>query len=169
MVVDSELLGLSVPARFFAYAEAYGNGAKSITETMATDDAHVNWPNAAVVLMLSAHAVELFLKGALFRKDPAADLKNHNLDKLHDLYCQTYAGKEHAFIMPFKTEYLGMSEAEIEVMKKRKSPMPSVLYRYPTENGTTEWGGAYGFEASSFLPVIEQLLDDFSRLKRCFT
>ncbi len=71
--------------------------------------------------------------------------------------------------MPFQTEYLGMSEEEIEALKENKRPTPSVLYRYPTKTGKVEWEGAYGFEASSFLPVISGLLEDYRRLRECLT
>lgn len=170
MVVDSELVGLSIPARYLAYADAYRDGAASITEKMISDDAQATWPNAAVVLMLSVHAVELFLKGALFKKDPKANLHHHNIEALYKLYCKSYDSPGFEFHMPFKTEYPGMSETEIAaLMEERKSPAPSVLYRYPTANGDTEWEGAFGFEASSFLPVLDQLRTDFSRLKKCFT
>ena len=171
MAVDSELLELSIPERFFAYAEAYCNGAKALTEQMASDADQSNWPNAAVVLMLSVHSVELFLKGALFQNDSKAKINHHNIDALFDLYCQEFSGNEYSFDMPFKTEYLGMSETEIEILNKQhKSPAPSVLYRYPTASGEQEeWEGAYGLEASSFLPVLSQLSDDFKRLRECIT
>jgi hypothetical protein len=169
MVVDSELLELSIPDRFFAYAEAYSNGAKALTEKMASDDSPSNWPNAAVVLMLSAHSVELFLKGALFTKDPKAKINHHNIDVLFDLYCQNYTDGKFSFEMPFKTEYLSISEAEIKALREHTSLTPSVLYRYPTASGELEWGGAYGFEVSSFLPVLNKLITDFQRLRECLT
>jgi hypothetical protein len=168
MVVDSELVGMSIPARYFAYAEAYGDGAISITEKMISDESQSTWVNSAVVLMLSAHAVELFLKGALFKSDPTAKINHHNIEELYSLYCETYRKTEFEFYMPFKTEYPGMSEAEIESLKECKSPKPSVLYRYPTANGNTKWEGAFGFQASSFLQTLRQLKSDFSRLSKCF-
>lgn len=140
-----------------------------MTEKMISDDSQYTWPNAAVVLMLSVHAVELFLKGALFKNNPDAKLNHHNIEELYSLYCNSYRTAEFKFYMPFKTSNPGAVEAEVEALKEHKSPMPSVLYRYPTANGNTEWEGAFGFEASSFLPVLKQLNSDFSRLKTHFT
>jgi len=169
MVVDSELLKLGIPDRFFEYSESYGNGAKALVEKMATDNSQATWPNAAVVLMLSVHSVELFLKGAIFIDNSKANINHHNIESLFEMYCQIYKEEKYNFDMPFKTEYLGMSEAEIEVLKENKRPTPSVLYRYPTASGEAEWEGAYGFEVSSFVPVIFQLLEDYRRLRKCFT
>lgn len=167
MLVDSDLLELGVPDRYFSYAEAYGGGAQSITEKMLAIESESNWANAAVVLMLSAHSVELFLKGAIFKNDPSAKVGHHNIEELYESYCKIYTDKKFDFDMPFKTEHLGMSETEIEALKKSKPPTPSVLYRYPTASGNKEWEGAYGFEEISFLPVIEQLLKDIVRLRKC--
>lgn len=169
MVVDSELLDLSIPQRFISYAKAYCNGAIALTEKMITDITQSNWPNAAVVLMLSSHSVELFLKGALFAKNPTAKMDHHKIEVLFDLYCQEFPDDRFTFDMPFKTEYLGVSEAEILVLKKQNYPTPSVYYRYPTKTGEREWEGAAGFEAPSFLPVLEQLIEDYRRLEKCIT
>lgn len=169
MIVDSELLELSIPDRFFKYSESYGNGAKALVEKMVSDNSQATWPNAAVVLMLSVHSVELFLKGAIFKSDSKAKIAHHNIESLFEKYCQIYKEEKYYFDMPFKTEYLGMSEEEIEVLKENKRPTPSVLYRYPTETGEVEWEGAYGFEASSFSPVISCLLQDYQRLRKLFT
>lgn len=169
MVVDSDLFELSIPDRFFEYSVSYGNGAKALVEKMAYDNNQATWANAAVVLMLSAHSVELFLKGAIFIDNPKANLKHHNIESLFEMYRRIYKEEKYNFNMPFKTEYVGMSEIEIEALKNNKRPTPSVLYRYPAESGETEWEGAYGFEALSFIPVISQLLEDYCRLRKCFT
>lgn len=134
---------------------------------MCSDESESKWANAAVALMLSAHAVELFLKGAIFNKDPSAKVDHHNIEELYEIYCNIYTAEDFYFDMPFKTEYSGMSEEEVETPKKSNPPAPSVLYRYPTATGNKEWEGAYGFEASTFLPVLDQLLNDFRMLRKC--
>ncbi len=151
MVVDSDLLNLSIPERYFAYAEAYGNAARALTRQMISNSEQSNWPNAAVVLMLSVHAVELFLKGAIFSKDAEEKVNHHDIDELAKLYSKEFPDEKCAFNMPFKTEYLGMSEAEIEAIKQQlKSPASSILYRYPTASGKEEWKGVYGLSQTLF-------------------
>jgi len=169
MVVDLDLQRLSIPDRFFEYSVSYGNGAKALAEKMASDSDQTTWANAAVVLMLSAHSVELFLKGAIFIDNPKADLNHHNIESLFEMYRRIYREEKYYFNMPFKTEYVCMSEAEIKALEKIKRPTPSVLYRYPAVSGEEVWEGVYGFEALSFVPVISQLLEDYCRLRKCFT
>lgn len=171
MVVDSELVGLSIPEKFLAYSDAYCSAAIALTSQMASDPENAAWAKAAVVLMLSAHSAELLLKAMLFYKDPNFKINNtHDLEKLYGMYQRQFPESIYSFAMPFKTEYQGMSEAEVEIFKKeQRPPAPSVLYRYPTKTGTTEWQGAFGLEASSYMPVVEAISEDIARLRECIT
>lgn len=171
MVVDSELIGLSIPEKFLAYSDAYCSAAIALTSQMEFDYEKATWAKAAVVLMLSAHSAELLLKGMLFHKDPDSKINNtHDLENLYSMYQLEFNEAEYSFDMPFKTDHQGMSEAEIQVFKKeQKPPAPSVLYRYPTKTGKTEWEGAFGFEASSYMSVALALSADIARLRGCIT
>jgi len=170
MVVDSELLNLSIPERYLEYSEAYLNSASTLNSAMLSGQQENSWPNAAVVLMLSAHAVELFLKGAMYFKDANAHIAHHNIETLYKTYLNEYKDQSYFFEMPFISEYPSMSEAEIQALQKEvKPPLPSILYRYPTESSTKEWGGAQGFEASSFSLILSKLQNDFKRLRNEIT
>ncbi|MBN4082205.1 hypothetical protein JYT13_00165 [Mariprofundus ferrooxydans] len=171
MVKDSELVGLSIPEKFIAYADAYCSAAITLTSQMTSEPKEVTWAKDAVVLMLSAHSVELLLKGMLFHKNPDFNTdKTHNLETLYCQYERELPEIKYSFDMPFKVDYQGMSKAEIQLFKKeQKPPAPSVLYRYLTKTRTTEWGGAFGFEASSYMPVVTQLSSDIARLRKCVT
>lgn len=171
MVVDSELVGLSTPEKFLAYSDAYCSAAIALTTQMASDPEKAAWAKAAVVLMLSVHSAELLMKGMLFHKDPNFKVNNtHDLDNLYGMYQREFPESNYSFDMPFKTEYPGMSEAEVEIFKKeQRPPSPSILYRYPTRTGNAEWEGTYGFEASSYMPIVLELSDDIARLRACIT
>ncbi len=171
MVVDSELVGLSIPEKFLAYSDAYCSAAIALTSQMASNPEKAAWAKAAVVLMLSAHSAELLLKGMLFHKDQKCKINNtHDLEKLYSMYQREFPEAKYHFDMPFRTEYQGMSEAEIEIFKKeQRPPAPSVLYRYPTKTGSAEWGGVFGFEASSYMPVVRALSKDIARLRESIT
>ena len=171
MLVDSELVGLSIPEKFLSYADAYCSAAIALTNQMVSDSKIATWAKASVVLMLSVHSAELLLKGMLFHKDPDLKINNtHDLDTLYGMYEHELSEAKYHFDMPFKTDYHGMSEAEIQIFKKeQKPPAPSVLYRYPTRAGNTEWEGAFGFEAHSYLPVVFKLSEDIARLRACIT
>lgn len=156
MVIDSEIHHLAVPQRFFAYAHAYRNAAHALCVEMTSEDASHTWPNAAVVLLLAAHATELFIKGAILCRDSTAAIEYHRIDILSAEYRKLYPEPSFEWDIPFRTEYLGFAVAEIEALKKA-TPVPSILYRYPVAKGGKEWMGAFAFQPSSFLEVLEQV------------
>lgn len=70
MLTHSEIGNLTVPGQLFGYAYAYRTSSAVLCEKFESDDAASStWPNATVLLMLAAHAVELFLKGALLKRN----------------------------------------------------------------------------------------------------
>ena len=166
MIVDSEIRHLSVPARFFAYAWAYRNAAAALCLEMV-DREYRTWPNATVVLLLAAHAVELFLKGAILSRDPTADVWHHRIDALSREYAKRFPQASFSWDIPFKTDYLGMTEAQIEEAEKT-TLVPSVLYRYPVSKGGEDWKTAIGFIPIEFVPILDGLKADFARLESRF-
>ena len=168
MITDADLLELTVPEKLFAYADAYLAASRSLCENMEPKGESSTWPNAAVVLMLAAHSVELFLKGAILSRDPRADVwcRKHYLDKLAADYRFHFTEPELEWDIPFQAEFPeGLAEAEIEALKKQ-SPPPSILYRYPVSLGGSEWRGIYGFEPVSFLVVLADVQNAFERSKQ---
>jgi hypothetical protein len=163
MITDSEMAGMTLPQRFFEYAIAYRNAASAMCSSMVKDQAMRTWPNANVVLLLAAHSTELFLKGAIFSRDPLATTEHHFLDSLGTEYNRLFPEPQFNWKIPFRTDWRGFSEAELEVLRKT-SPVPSMLYRYPVSKGRKEWNGAFGFEAGSFMEVLEQVDQDFQRI-----
>lgn len=168
MIVDSEIRHLSVPKRFAVYARAYRSAAAALCQQMVQDESAHNWPNSAVVLMLAAHAVELFLKGAIHYRDPNANVEHHRIDALAKEYTKRFPESLFAWDIPFKVEYLGLTETEIKAVE-RTTPAPSILYRYPVAQGKREWNGALGFVPSTFLPVLERMQHDFERIESQLT
>lgn len=168
MLVDSEIRRLSVAKRFAAYARAYRSAAAALCQQMTQQESTLNWPNSAVVLMLAAHAVELFLKGAIYHRDPSADVEHHRIDDLAKEYAKRFPEPSFAWEIPFKVENLGLTEAEIKDAD-RATPAPSILYRYPVNKGGKDWDAALGFLPETFLPVLEQMRHDFERLESQLT
>ena len=103
MITASELTGLSVPERLFEYAEAYRNASDVLCSKIATDPKSYGWPDAAVVLMLAAHSVELFLKGALLRGFPNEDIGDygHRLEDLSRAYRERFTESIFEWDIPF--------------------------------------------------------------------
>lgn len=113
--------------------------------------------------MLAAHSVELFLKGAILAKESNAKVGDHRIDLLAEKYRQLYSGPAFEFDVPFRTEYLSISEAEIGVLK-RSEPVPSILFRYPVRKPGIEWQGIHAFEAEGFLRILTNLRSSYERI-----
>jgi len=122
MVKDSELVGLSIPEKFIAYADAYCSAAITLMRQMASDSKEATWAKAAVVLMLSTHSVELLLKGMLVHKNPDSNINTHDLEMLYRTYKRELTDIKYSFDMPFKTDYQGMSETDIQSFRKEQKP-----------------------------------------------
>lgn len=110
-----------------------------------------------------AHAVELFLKGAILRKAPNETLSSHNLAPLLVRYKSLYPKKQHQLDIPFQTDYTLLSPCEKEAAQADQSPIDQ-LYRYPQDRAGNVWPGVYAFEAASCLNDIVALRSDFERL-----
>ena len=132
--------------------------------------------------MLAAHAVELFLKGAVLKRNPSANFKDygHSMDDLSTDYRSLYPEPSFKWDIPFSSglteeEWMtlmrdlfpGLTEAEMARIKgvKEATPDPSILYRYPVQKGGGEWPGLYGFEPHSFLLLLGRIESDFARIK----
>ena len=158
-----QIAHLSESQRFLLYADAYLQASRSVCLRMREEETENTWPNAAVAMMLAAHAVELFLKGAIASRYPKALVKIHRIDQLAETYFGLFPQDEFAFDIPFRGEYPGFSEDEIATLKKDE-PIPSVLFRYPVKSQGVEWQGIHGFETQGFLEIIAELRDAFSRI-----
>lgn len=166
MTVDSELIGLSIPQKFMAYAVAYLDAATTLNANILNGASPNNWSNSSVILHLATHAVELFLKSAIYSVDPKANIVHHNLERLYAEFLKQYAGEEYAFEMPFIAESIELTEDEIQSLR---TPTQSVRYRYPTRNGVANWDGVHGFKADFFEFTLQQLATDFSVFRAKFT
>ena len=96
------------------------------------------WADASVCLMLTAHAVELFLKGKLIAigRQNIWEAKGnrhraHDIEYLYEHYIENYKKENTKFHCPLQTEYLGFSEEETKELKQKNRRKPSVTYRYP--------------------------------------
>ena len=163
LIGNWEIAHVSEPQRFVLYAHAYLNSALLSCQQMVTYDTQRTWPNATVILMLSAHSVELFLKGAILSRDNCAKVGDHRIDLLIEKYSELYAEHGFEFDVPFRTEYPSISEEEIQALKKTE-PVPSILFRYPVRKSGVEWQGVHGFEADGFLRILSNLQSAYERI-----
>ena len=147
--------------QFAAYALAYLDSAQRLCDLLARSHRKATYERCAVVLFLAAHAVELFLKGAIVRKAPNERF-SHDLERLARRYRVLYPAKKFRLEIPFATEL----PADLTAEEKRKvvdmiTP-PGELYRYPIDKKYKPWPGAYGIEPNS---LALELLKLRSRLE----
>lgn len=105
MIGNWEIAHFDEPASFILYAEAYLQASRLVCLRMQEDNSDNTWPNAAVAMMLAAHSVELFLKGAIFSRDQNALTKTHSIDQLAKTYFRLLPEAEFSFDIPFQWEY----------------------------------------------------------------
>ncbi len=163
--------------QLFSYAEVYRSASVVLCHRIAGDETFYTWPNATVVLMLAAHAVELFLKGALLKRKIEIS-RTHDIQQLAEKYREKFPEPIYAWNIPFanplseKEVIANMKQLwpDIDEVKLKESmdlaPDPSILYRYPVNKAGKEWPGAYGFTTpTEFLSTLDQLERDFNRLR----
>ena len=145
-----ELWHLSRPEQFFAYCLGYLRAALRNELVEEDQDLPFEWPDAAASLMLLAHAVELFLKGAILHRASILET-THDLRRLKAQYDALFPEDEFRWQLPFHTEYMEMSHREIAQLQK-KEPKPSILYRYPEDFYGQAWRGVFGYKKSENTP-----------------
>jgi hypothetical protein len=180
MLTLSDIGHLPVPDQLFSYATAYLSASVVLCTKMKNDSTCCTWPNAAVVLLLAAHAIELFLKGVLLKRNVAVmDVQacKHSIDQLSAKYRETFQEESFTWEIPFtaaltKTEWIARQKllnpdgtgGDLKDFLAA-SAAPSVLYRYPVDRDWNDWEVACGLEPTSFLPRLYQIESDFKRIR----
>lgn len=162
LLLADRVTSLAPPEQFAAYAIAYLDSAERLCRVLAISHRKATYERGSVVLYLTTHAVELFLKGAILRKKPHERF-GHNLEYLYNRYKELYPAKRHHFDMPFRANYDGLSKDEIKAIKAASAPVDQ-LYRYPQNKNGEPWFGHFAFEANSFLIELGALRLKFDRI-----
>ncbi len=166
-LLTSDSVAILAPsAQYAAYATAYLDSADRLCRVLARSTRKATFERASVIMFLAAHAVELFLKGAIVRQSPSEKF-GHNLEHLHNRYKSLFPGKRFELCIPFETSYGKLSAKEIAALK-RSEPHESERFRYPGNERSFPWNGLYGFEPTSFLNDLSALREDFDRLLRAY-
>lgn len=158
-----ELSNKDLPKQFFLFSEAYLDSARRLCVVLKRSTKKASYQRGCVVLYLTFHASELFLKGAILTKNPNEKL-NHDLQGYYNRYNKLYPKKEYRFEIPFRTEYLGFEPEVIDQLRKQELPSDQ-LHKYPTDKGGKQWEGSFAFEPIELLKTIEKLRDDFKAIE----
>jgi HEPN domain-containing protein len=149
--------------RYFDFSEAYLKASIDICKRMMSSEQEYVWANASASMLNAAHSVELFLKGALLSS--GIEARGHSIDDLYERYLATFRERGLSFQCPFVSEYLGLSEEQIEMIQKSRRDSHSVILRYPLNRPGLEWDGLYGFKPDSFFEEMADLLTTFKQLR----
>lgn len=153
--------GKSIPEKFCHFSNAYLDSAERLCKVLIRSTRKASYERGAVVIYLTFHSVELFLKAAILQKCPEEYL-NHNIEHYEKRYKNLYPAKKYRFEIPFKTTYYGHEPPEI----KNISPPIEQVHRYPTDKDGKEWDGIFAFEPTSFLSDIQAIKSDTHKLRR---
>jgi hypothetical protein len=157
-----ELSNKDLPEQFFSFSDAYLDSARRLCVLLKRSTKKASYQRGCVVLYLTFHASELFLKGAILAQSPNEKL-NHDLQGYYKRYKKLYPQKEFQFEFPFKTEYFGFDPEVIEQLKKQELPQDQ-LHKYPTDKSGNKWEGVFSFEPLELLNSIEKLRDAFKAI-----
>ena len=176
MLHFSDLQRKPVSDQLFSFADAYLESADSLCAVLCKNADAATYAHGAVIMSLTFHALELFLKAAILRKAPTetfAGRAGHDLINLHKLYTNLYQGEAMQFSVPFKrglpdTKELDPQIAEELLARVRDQDMnmpEDQLHRYPISAGGKEWEATLGFEPNSFSRTILQLRSELAAVK----
>lgn len=171
MLVDYEVVNLSVPEQFSVFSNAYLDSAIRLCTVLARSTKKATYVRGSVVLYLAFHATELFLKGAILKSVPEENVgSTHNIGILNNRYKNLYQGKKYRFRLLFTSEEPDFSNIEPDKVKKYKIIIENMekdnphaqKFRYPQNKEGQPWSGPNGFEPSSFLRELKQLREQFN-------
>src|SRR5208337_4526328 len=84
-----ELEGVDEPAQLFEFAKAYLSASKLLCQKIAEEHNKAKYADGCVVISTAFHAVELFLKGLILKRDRSAIL-HHDVERLAKHYHSLY-------------------------------------------------------------------------------
>ena len=179
MVFESDLASLNIPLRYLSFSVAYLDSASRLCTVLTQSPRRSNYPRGSVVLHLTFHAIELFLKSAILEQNPNEILGTHDVQVLSKRYKKLYPGKKYEFHAPFigrdpgdlsDDDFRAIYGSELleDVRKrikkfKKKNPRDQ-RHRYLTNTEGQPWDDDVGFEPVSFLVTIKKLKADIAQL-----
>lgn len=164
LATDVNIRQLPVQEQLYAFAYAYLEAATNLNTVAVSQADRRDWPRGAVVLMNAAHAVELFLKASILRRDQQVNIwaAGHNIRSLAEKFSRLYPD------LNWEVPFQGLSPDELstdeqKVLREGTAPA-SIEFRYPVNKQGHPWLALQGFEPHSFARDLERLERDFDRI-----
>jgi hypothetical protein len=171
MIHSSTFQGLPVVDQYLNLAHGYLEGSRELCDAMIKGNYMPEYPHTRVILHLCRQAIELFIKGAISYNQTNQQIKGHELDKLIKKYKQEFPEPQFQFEIPFGFENTEISESLAktpEVITKIIKFFYTTLdqsHRYPTDVKGNLFLMPEGFIPVMFVPTLEKLSKDFSRIE----
>ena len=168
LATDANIRQLPVYEQLFAFSYSYLGAAQVLCHQAVERTHERDWPGGAVILMNSAHAVELFLKAALLRRENNLDVwsHGHNIHTLAIEYGRLFPEPELAWDVPFRTAQPEDLSPDQQRVFREGTAQPSIEFRYPVNKQGYPWLTLHGFEPNSFQRELVRLENDFDRIHR---
>jgi hypothetical protein len=150
-----------VPMEFMKLALSHLEAAEKLTLLMSEKAWSSNYYRGQAVLLLTFHAVELFLKGFILKLAPGTKIGGHSLAVLTKKLKSLAPDIE--FDPPFKVEALPPYPLLIREAEEKERRFHEVL-RYPIDKKGKPWPGVRGFSASSCMRMLKRIRTDCEHL-----
>lgn len=176
MLHFSDLQCMPIPEQLFAFSDACLQSADILCATLCSSVDRTTYAHGAVIMSLTFHALELFLKAAILQEAPMEEFRGpsgHDLDLLYKRYSDLYPSKVMHFYIPFKRELPDIKELDPQVAKEllayvrelNKTMPVDQFHRYPISVKGEAWEGAFGFESQSFSKTLQDLKHELTAIK----
>ena len=149
-----EVLESDIPEEFIKLALSHLEAAEKLTSLMSKGAWKSNYYRGQSVLLLTFHAVELFLKGFVLKLAPGTKVKGHSLAKLAAKLKALDPGID--FDPPFKVEALVPYPEAVRLSEAKEKKFHEVL-RYPIDEDGKPWPGVRGFSAASCQRLLKRV------------
>lgn len=151
MFILQETQPSEVPAEFIRSAFAHLDAAEKLNFEMITGQWEGSYQRGQVVMWLTFHATELFLKGFNLKANPESKVNGHTLPKLKDQLQKKVGPVE--FNLPFGCEAL----EEYRDFIQQYDQSVHERFRYPTDKKGAPWSGVVGFTPNLFATTLTTL------------
>ncbi len=169
LVSVDEVRLLDLSDQFLAFSQAYLDSAIHLCSMLVKDNSKTTYERGAVVMFLALQATELFLKGAILKKDRTSSLSSrHEIEPLFNRYKKLYPAMKYSINVLFHTEEPDLTGVDPEIIKQYKAEKDKYekkypehqRYRYPVNNELEPFGGSAGFEANLFLIDLKKFKEE---------
>ncbi len=151
MFVRPEVQTAQVPAEFVRSAFAHLEGAERLNSELISGSWSGSYQRGQVVMWLTFHATELFLKGFSLLVNPNLRITGHTLQKLKQQLEGAFGPID--FDIPFTGE---APEEHLHLVQEYERTVHE-RFRYPTNREGVPWEGTVGFSPELFASTLRQL------------